>query len=244
MLCLDAGNSRLKWGLSRDLGWIWIAQGALLYDDANAIETLRRTLADSRPRQVVACNVAGDQGARAIAAIVAELPCPLDWLVSSSAACGVTNRYEQPRQLGNDRWAASIGARALHSGNAIVVMTGTATTIDALDAHGNFLGGLILPGLHLMHAILADKTANLPLAQGCYRELPRNTGDAIASGALHATLGAIERIARQFDSPALVLLSGGAAVALAEAGGQPYRLVDNLVLEGLRRYGRRHSALE
>lgn len=242
ILCLDAGNSRLKWGLSRDLAWI--EQGALLYEDANAIETLGRTLATHRPRQVVACNVAGDQGARAIAAIVAELQCPLDWLVSSHAACGVTNRYEQPRQLGNDRWAASIGARALHPGNSIVVMAGTATTIDALDAHGNFLGGLILPGLHLMHAILADKTANLPLAQGRYRELPRTTGDAIASGALHATLGAIERIGRQFDEPTLVLLSGGAALALADACDQPYCLIENLVLEGLRRYCRQHSALE
>jgi type III pantothenate kinase len=112
-------------------------------------------------------------------------------------------------------------------------MAGTATTIDQLDATGVFRGGLILPGLELMRRSLARHTADLPFANGCYQETPRNTDDAIVSGTLHATLGAIERMRFALDAEATVLLSGGAAPQLAPycpAGTLP---VENLVLEGL-----------
>ena len=154
----------------------------------------------------------------------------------SATACGVKNGYDTPQQLGADRWAALIGARALHAGPAVVVMAGTATTIDALDAQGLFRGGLILPGLALMRAALARNTADLPHAAGHYRAQPTNTDDAIVSGAIHATLGAIERIHATLGEDALCLLSGGAAQELAPQLDLPFRLIDNLVLEGLARY--------
>jgi type III pantothenate kinase len=124
-----------------------------------------------------------------------------------------------------------------------VVMAGTATTIDVLDAAGHFRGGLILPGLDLMRKSLARNTAGLPEARGAYRDLPTNTDDAIVSGALHATLGAIERMAEQVCRPAsadfCVLLSGGAADMLAPHLDLPLQRVDNLVLEGLARVAAR-----
>jgi type III pantothenate kinase len=115
-------------------------------------------------------------------------------------------------------------------------MAGTATTIDALDASGLFRGGLILPGLTLMRAALARNTAGLPHATGRYRSQPTNTDDAIVSGAVDATLGAIERLHATLGEDALCLLSGGAAAELAPHMGVPCRLIDNLVLEGLARY--------
>ena len=68
--------------------------------------------------------------------------------------CGVRNLYERPEQLGPDRWAALIAARALHSsGPALVVNAGTATTVDMLSGDGRFLGGSILPGVELMRFV-------------------------------------------------------------------------------------------
>jgi len=131
-----------------------------------------------------------------------------------------------------------IAARGLHEGPAVVVMAGTATTIDAHDAAGLFRGGLILPGLSLMREALARNTAGLPHAAGRYRTVPTNTDDAIVSGAIHATLGAIERIHALAGTDALCLLSGGAAAELAPHLMPARRLVGNLVLEGLARYGR------
>ena len=229
ILCLDAGNTRLKYGLFDGGGWR--GQGALRHD---ALDDLRTEL-PARPARIVACNVAGAAVRQRIEAFAASLAVPLDWLTSTAAACDVRNGYDTPQQLGADRWAALIGARALHAGACVVVMAGTATTIDVLDDTGLFRGGLILPGLALMRTALARNTADLPHAAGHYRVLPTNTDDAIVSGALHATLGAI---ARMRTEARLCLLSGGAAGELAPHLGLPYRLVDNLVLEGLARYSK------
>ena len=150
----------------------------------------------------------------------------------------MNNAYDNPGQLGADRWAALIGAHALHPGAAIVVMAGTATTIDALDGTGRFRGGLILPGLALMRTALARNTADLPHATGHYRSLPTNTDDAIVSGAIHATLGAIERMRATLGKDTLCLLSGGAAGELAPHLELPQQQIDNLVLEGLAHFSR------
>ena len=125
----------------------------------------------------------------------------------------------------------------------VVVMAGTATTVDALDGEGRFRGGLLLPGLALMRAALARNTAGLPHAAGHYQSIPTNTDDAIVSGAIHATLGAIERMRATLGEDALCLLSGGAAGELVPHLELPQRQIDNLVLEGLARYSRTISAV-
>lgn len=228
ILCIDSGNTRLKWGL-RD-GDAWAARGVTAHADAAQVRL------PQRPQRLVACNVAGAAGRAAIEALARALDLGVEWVSSRAQQCGVTSRYDPPSQLGADRWSALLGARALHGGACVVVMCGTATTIDALDADGVFAGGLILPGLDLMRGALADAAADLPAARGEYRELPRNTFDAIASGAVEATLGAIERMARRLASADFCcMISGGAAESIAPHLALPHRVVDNLVLEGVAR---------
>lgn len=224
LLCIDAGNTRLKWGL-RESG-VWLKQGTRL--DA----------VDVRPARILACNVAGEAPRQAIESFAARVGVTVEWLHARATQCGVINGYEHPEQLGADRWAALIGARRLHHGDCLVVMSGTATTIDVLSADGRFPGGLILPGLTMMRDALAGGTANLPAAAGEFSEQPRNTFDAIASGALQATAGAIERMFRRIEGGAdpRCLLSGGAAATVAGVSPPltfPHRIVDNLALEGL-----------
>lgn len=228
ILCIDSGNTRLKWGLRS--GAEWLAQGAVAHAQAAPLQL------PQAPTRIVACNVAGDAGRVAIDALAHTLGLAVEWVHARAQQCGVINRYDAPEQLGADRWAALIGARALHAGACIVVVCGTATTIDLLDADGVFQGGLILPGLDMMRAALADSTADLPTARGEVRELPRNTFDAIASGAVEATLGAVERMGHRVASAEFsVMLSGGAAPMLAPHLALPHRVVDNLVLEGVAR---------
>lgn len=232
ILCLDAGNTRLKWGVRPCTpGTTWRAQGACVHADCvGLVAALPAGI-----ERILACNVAGAEVVQRIEALAATLGVPLEWFRSNAACCGVTNGYDNSAQLGADRWAALVGARGMHAGDALVVMAGTATTIDVLDAAGKFRGGLILPGLELMRKALARNTAGLPEARGAYRELPTNTDDAIVSGALQATLGAIERMSRLAEADFRVLLSGGAADTLAPHLDQPVLRVDNLVLEGLAR---------
>ena len=236
ILAIDCGNSRLKWGVHD--GRRWLAQGQLGYPELEGLADLLR--AQPQAELAVACNVAGAQAGAAVAAAAARLGLPLHWVKSQSAQHGVRNLYERPERLGADRWAALIGARALHPGACLVVCAGTATTIDLLDAAGDFRGGVILPGVALMRRALASHTAQLPPDEGCFASLPRNTLDAIASGCLYAQAGAVERLFEQAAAggDALCLVSGGAAGAFFDLLRVPKRRIDNLVLEGLARIGR------
>ena len=235
LLCLDCGNSRLKWGLRDGDGWR--QQGALPTAEIEQLSvTLSGALADTqRPERAIACNVAGDGAQRALTALAATLGVRLAWCASVARQCGVSNGYEQPQQLGADRWAALIGARSLRASACLVVVAGTATTIDLLDADGLFRGGLILPGIVLMRDALAANTARLPAAGGRYSALPRNTADAISSGCLQATAGAIGRLFAGIagEPEAICVLSGGNASELAPLLDLPLAQIDNLVLEGL-----------
>jgi type III pantothenate kinase len=225
ILCLDSGNTRIKWGLRQDD--VWLDRGAMPVDGLAAFAP--------NTDRVVACNVAGAAAQAAIKSLAARLDARLEWVESQARQCGVINGYEQPQQLGADRWAALIGARGLHGGTCLVVNAGTATTVDVLGADGRFRGGLILPGVTMMRQSLASNTAQLPVADGNFRALPTNTADAIASGALAATLGAIERMFAPLaaEPEVLCLLSGGAASALLPHLRIAHRLIPDLVLEGL-----------
>ncbi|MDR0440072.1 MAG: type III pantothenate kinase [Candidatus Accumulibacter sp.] len=229
---VDAGNSRIKWGLHD--GAAWREQGDLPTAEAARMSEIAGRWPDAA--NIVACCVAGRAVEAAIEA--AARGRRLRWVRSEAvSAHGLRNGYERPEQLGADRWAAMIGARGKTSDACLVVCAGTATTIDWIDAAGNFRGGLILPGMRLMLAALARNTAGLPYADGEFREEPRNTMDAIVSGCLHAQAGAIERMFARAsaEGPARCLLTGGAAHRIAPCLDIPCRLEEMLVLDGLLR---------
>lgn len=116
-----------------------------------------------------------------------------------------------------------------------MVNCGTATTVDALSGTGEFLGGLILSGIALMQRSLLNNTAQLGLLQGEACDFPRNTADAIASGVLYATAGAIQHqyalLAERHVTRCIV--SGGAANIILPQLGLAAEQVDNLVLKGM-----------
>ena len=235
MIAIDAGNTRIKWGVHD--GAAWLEQGALPTGEVSRLAEVSTGWPDDA--RVVACNVAGEAVGATISAALASRFGALHWLRSSAQCCGVRNGYEQPERLGADRWAALIGARAQTSSACLVVCVGTATTVDWLAADGEFRGGLILPGVDLMRASLARNTAQLPLAEGEFRCAPRNTMDAIVSGCLHAQLGAIERMYAKLaaEPGARCLLTGGAAPSLVPHLKIPFLQVENLILDGLVRFG-------
>ena len=234
MIAIDAGNTRIKWGIHD--GARWLDQGALPTSEVSRLAEVSAHW--PRGERVVACNVAGEVVGATISAALASRFGALHWLRSSAQCCGVRNGYEQPERLGADRWAALIGARAQTAHACLVVCVGTATTVDWLAADGEFRGGLILPGVDLMRASLARNTAQLPLAEGEFRCAPRNTMDAIVSGCLHAQIGAIERMfAKLAGEPgAICLLTGGAAQGLVPLLNIPFKLTENLILDGLARF--------
>ncbi|OFZ99608.1 MAG: hypothetical protein A3H35_17040 [Betaproteobacteria bacterium RIFCSPLOWO2_02_FULL_62_17] len=237
ILAIDCGNSRVKWGLcGRPVDAAaspidWVAQGAVAIEQLAQLPVAWAFQED--PEAVVIANVAGQAVANELAQGLKKFRAAPRWIASSAAQCGVINTYADPARLGADRWAALIAARALHPRDCLVVMAGTATTIDVLSGNGEFRGGLILPGERLMKQALAERTAGLPLARGVVTDTPRDTGDAIETGCFFAQLGAIERMFARLSADGICLLSGGAAGRMAEHLNIPVRVVDNLVLEGL-----------
>jgi type III pantothenate kinase len=238
-LLIDAGNSRVKWGWHESTKnggrWASISTVSLIEFAASSDHINPFSVTHGDPARIVISNVAGD-GARELLVNWTRIfdAAPL-WVKGEAERCGVRSRYERPEQLGPDRWAALVAARSLERGPCLVVNAGTATTVDALSAEGEFLGGLILPGIELMRFVLHEHTGRLPIQEGSFRATPRNTVDAIETGCRHAQAGAVERMFRALGGKGLCLVSGGGGEALIGRLEVPCRYVENLVLEGLAR---------
>jgi len=245
ILAIDAGNSRVKWGWleapphpAAELRWSGIAAVSLIEFAASSDHVNPFSITHEAPESIVISNVAGEGAHQLLVNWTSIFDAEPLWLRGETERCGVRSRYERPEQLGPDRWAALVAARALHSGACLVVNSGTATTVDMLAADGIFLGGAILPGVELMRFVLHEHTGRLPIQEGQYRDAPRNTVDAIETGCRHAQAGAIERMYRAFrelDGSPLCVVSGGAGRLLMDQLAAPRRYVENLVLEGLGR---------
>lgn len=233
MLCVDSGNTRIKWGLHD--GARWVAVGAAGHEESDRLE--REWAVLPPPRAVAAANVAGMQVEERIAQGAARWRLPVRWVVATREACGVRNLYEEPAQLGVDRWAAVVAARALCRSDCLVVIAGTATTLNLLGTDGAFRGGAIIPGVALMKRALAANTAKLPFAEGRHCEQPRNTADAIETGCLEAEAGAIDRMRRRLSPDAACYVSGGFAGALLPLLGRDAVFAEHLVLDGVRLLG-------
>jgi type III pantothenate kinase len=235
ILAIDAGNSRVKWGWHDGSAWTSLASVSLIEFAAASHDINPFAATHDDAERIVISNVAGEGVHQLLVNWTSIFETEPMWLRGEPERCGVRSRYERPEQLGPDRWAALVAARALHQGASLVVNAGTATTIDMLSAQGLFLGGAILPGVDLMRFVLHEHTGRLPMQEGSYSNTPRSTIDAIETGCRHAQAGAVERMHRAMGGRPLCIVSGGAGQSLLEQLPFPGRYVENLVLEGLAR---------
>jgi len=248
LLAIDAGNTRVKWGL-------FDAAGNLLETKAYLYQELENAHFPTASRTIIS-NVAGKAAADAIKNKLAH-ETDVEWLIAQQNACGVFNGYDTPSQLGTDRWAALIGAWHLKKSTCIVVNAGTAITIDALIAKNNraeFIGGLILPGFHLMQNSLHTGTAKLPkVSENFSKEnlnflLGKNTKEAMQYGSVAAILGAITQVhltvTKQTQQSPIIIVSGGDAGIIHHTLAKetiPYTVkysidtIEHVVLHGLYR---------
>jgi type III pantothenate kinase len=119
----------------------------------------------------------------------------------------------------------------------VVVMVGTAVTVEAIDASGKFLGGIILPGHGIMLRALESGTAGLHVPTGEVRDFPTNTSDALTSGGTFAIAGAVQRmvenITRHCGEMPECIMTGGAGWKMAPSMSVKFELVDSLIFDGL-----------
>ncbi len=239
-LLLDIGNSRIKWARSVD---DVLETGEPLMRENKTFKDLvpAAWLAMDAPERVVIVSVAGATFNKSIRTWVKRtwrIDC--EFMVSSAAACGVTNAYIQPERLGADRWAALLAAHDLYTTPVCLVDCGSAVTIDAIDAAGHHLGGLIVPGLDMMERALTTRTAGVKFENAPSGEvslLARDTETAVHGGALYTLVALIDRVysdlGHELGRAARRVITGGDAQRILPLLASPPDHQPDLVLHGL-----------
>jgi len=242
-LALDIGNTRLKWALyaSPLPGAELLAHGAEFLENIDKLaDGVWATLA--QPQHILGCVVAGDAIKRRVEEQLELWDVTPQWVVASDAEAGLSNGYDHPSRLGADRWVAMIGAyhRMLAQGAPrpmVVVMVGTAVTVEAISPDGRFLGGFILPGHGIMLRALESGTAGLHVPTGEVCPFPTNTSDALTSGGTYAIAGAVEcmvqHVRQRCGEEPLCIMTGGAGWKMAPSMTGHFELVDSLIFDGL-----------
>ena len=242
-LALDVGNTRLKWAQydSPVAGARLLDQGAVFLENIDKLAE-GDWAALAAPTTMIGCIVAGDAIKRRVAEQMDLWDVTPSWVVSSPAEAGLSNGYDHPARLGADRWVAMIGAwhrlRARGSTKpCVVVMVGTAVTVEAIDASGRFLGGIILPGHGIMLRALESGTAGLHVPTGDVRDFPTNTSDALTSGGTFAIAGAVQRmvenVTQHCGQAPDCIMTGGAGWKMAPSMSVEVELVESLIFDGL-----------
>ena len=160
--------------------------------------------------------------------------------VEAGVKTGMAVLVDNPLEVGADRIVNGVAAFHKYGGPCIVVDFGTATTFDAVSPKGEYLGGVITPGIGISADALFERTARLPRVD--IRKPPRvlatNTVNSLQSGLYYGYIGLIdgilERLTAELGSDVKVVATGGLASLMG--GGSKYirEVDDHLTLEGLR----------
>jgi type III pantothenate kinase len=169
-----------------------------------------------------------------------------DWLnhrclvVGPALKTGMPIRVDNPHEVGADRLVNAVASHESVGGAAVTVDFGTSTNFDVVSKQGEYLGGVIGPGLEISIEALASRTAKLPrmdLAEPSHA-IGRNTAEALESGFIYGFAGLVDgingRIAEELGSDPEVIATGGLATAVAPHCETIDRVDDLLTLTGLR----------
>jgi len=161
-------------------------------------------------------------------------------MVGPGTRTGIRIHYDPPRDVGADRIVTALGVRHRYGAPSVIVDFGTATTLDAIDAQGDYLGGVIVPGVRLSLDALSQRAARLPWVELTVpgAVLARTTVASMQAGVVFGVIGQVEEIVRrmrqEMDGRPQVVATGG----LAELLGPQIPCVDHVdplvTLEGLR----------
>ena len=153
---------------------------------------------------------------------------------------GMKLLVDKPDEVGADRIVNSVAAFARYSSSAVVVDFGTATTFDCVSQAGDYLGGVIAPGLGISSEALFIRAARLPRVEiACPpKVIGRSTVTAMQSGLFHGYIGLVDgiltKLMDEMGGDPRVLATGGLAELIATGSRFIEETDGNLTLEGLR----------
>lgn len=238
ILELDCGNSFIKWRLASPSGEV------IAWHVAPDQAELQGWLQQHRDGCLTAArlvSVRGEEETRSIVRLVEQFVAgPVLEAKVSAERGGVQNGYENPLQLGVDRWLAMLGAYDLVRRSLVVIDLGTAVTVDLVHGSGQHLGGYIAPGLPLLRRQLRSSTSRISFdlreqALGSIDEPARSTKQCVERGC-HLMLvsyvaAQIENARRHLPDDPVIFVTGGDAGTVSALHG--VRHVPDLVFRGL-----------
>jgi type III pantothenate kinase len=241
LLLLDIGNTHTHVGLARGARLLRSADlGTALWRTGAGEAALRRFVADAEIKGAVLCSVVPAATPRVVRAVRRQWTSdPL--ILSPHTLRGIGIDYPKPDSIGPDRLANAVAARHRFGAPVVVVDFGTAVTFDVGDGRGNYVGGIIAPGLAAMTDYLHEKTALLPRIR--IREtrtvIGQSTEEAMLVGAVHGYRGMVRELLgelrRELACGELpVVATGGYARLIARQLPDIKAVVPGLTLQGLR----------
>jgi type III pantothenate kinase len=248
LLVVDVGNTNTVLGLY---------EGKELVHNFRIESSKGRTVDEYHVLIISLINLAGVQSDRVSASIVASVVPALSDPISNALKrafghkplvvgpgikTGMPILYENPREVGADRIVNAIAAyeTVTEGEGCIVVDFGTATTFDCVSNKGEYLGGVIAPGMQISAEALFSRAAKLPRAEIVKppRAIGRNTVHSMQSGIVFGYVGLVDglvaRLKAELGYPCKVIATGGLAVLIAPESESIDVTDSNLTLEGLR----------
>jgi type III pantothenate kinase len=248
-LVVDIGNARIKWAAAANGAIVAPGHAPHAGDTKAALEAAAAGFPE-RVERIVVANVAGDDIAAALAALTERrFGLAPEFVAPAAEGFGVRCGYRDPSRLGVDRWVAVVAAHHAATAQgaapraACAINAGTALTLDAVDASGRHLGGLILPGWRIVAAALERSTHRIGATVSAARVpvgldlFGRSTDEAVGHGAWLAPAAAFDRaiglLTRELGQAPVVFLAGGDARLLEPWLETGVQVRADLVLEGL-----------
>lgn len=236
-LWLDLGNTRLKY-------WIDNAQGTVLEHAAelhlhSPADLLLGLISHFKTQNIHAVGISSvldNETNQRIALILSWLNVPVYFAQVHAEYAGLITGYDQPKQLGIDRWLQVL-AMTKKPEKYLIIGCGTALTIDLLDRYQH-LGGYILPSLYLQRDALTQGTKGIKIPDQAFSNLnaARNTSDAVHHGILLGLLGAIRYVLDQHAEYQLIFTGGDAELFYNHLIEYQPKFEKDLLLIGLQHY--------
>lgn len=242
ILLLDVGNTHTHLGLANDCRVV--RRGVMptsAWGSRAGVAALEDFVGATGVYGAAWCSVVPAVNARLTRRVAAAFRVPA-LEVNHRTVRGIGIRYPRPDTIGADRLANGVAVRAMFGAPAVAVDFGTAVTFDVVDAQGDYVGGIIAPGLAAMTDYLHEKTALLPrvTVREVRRVIGRSTEEAMRVGAVRGyrclVQGLLEQVREELGVRRLpVVATGGCARLVARGLAGVCAVVPDLTLDGLRR---------
>lgn len=236
-LCIDIGNTRLKWGeyVLSESGFS--VTGVIPYQQNNVSLDLDSYFSKLNPQPVWFASVASNKLSEYIIKWVkTNWSMPVRDIGNEMFRFEHLNNYKITSGFGVDRWLALVSAQYRYKHGFCIVDAGTAVTIDVVDMDGVHIGGMIMPGRQLMILSLIEGAEGIGNIKGSSSRLADNTSDAVYSGVLSCFVGGVERALNAIAKDNVnmrFILTGGDADFLAGYINRDVILEKKLVIEGV-----------